>query len=418
MGRKREVLVGLCTLLIVLTACSSSTKSASSSSTSAGNSSATSTGSSGSTPAGAATGSTISVGFICDCTGAEGPYNALKANQGFVDSVNASGGISGHPVKLVVADTTSNPGTAISAAQTLISDHVVAILDDTNFDPGWLPTAKQAGIPVISEVPSGADNATDPNIYPTSQTSDAQAYGAISTVKNAGATNIGMLYCAEAPQCAAYVPLFKATGQQINVPLVYSASVTSTAPNVTAQCLAAQQAHVTSLALEVFSNTDDLATENCNAQGYKPVFVLPGEGLAPKYLSALGDAYILYPERPYWDTTSSGIQAMDAAFNKYEPGLLDSMATPQTAVEGWIGGLLLQTAIKAAGVGASDTVSSATVVKGLQSLQGETLGGLTAPLTYPAGQPHPVDCWFAGRHVSGTTATLLNNGNPVCIPGK
>jgi branched-chain amino acid transport system substrate-binding protein len=41
------------------------------------------------------------------------------------------------------------------------------------------------------------------------------------------------------------------------------------------------------------------------------------------------------------------------------------------------------------------------LVKGLQSLKGDTLDGWAPPLTFAANQPHPVDCWFTTEVKNG-----------------
>ena len=39
-------------------------------------------------------------------------------------------------------------------------------------------------------------------------------------------------------------------------------------------------------------------------------------------------------------------------------------------------------------------ITTAQIKKGLYSLHGATLGGLTPPLTFTKGSPTPIDCWF------------------------
>ena len=62
----------------------------------------------------------------------------------------------------------------------------------------------------------------------------------------------------------------------------------------------------------------------------------------------------------------------------------------------------LQDAAKAGGLGANgSTPTSAQLTTGLQSLKGDTLDGLAPPLTFPAGQAHPVHCWFESAMHNG-----------------
>ena len=49
------------------------------------------------------------------------------------------------------------------------------------------------------------------------------------------------------------MPLIKTAGQSVGVPVVYSASIAATAPNYTAQCVAAKQAGVSAIFIGVLS---------------------------------------------------------------------------------------------------------------------------------------------------------------------
>ena len=57
-------------------------------------------------------------------------------------------------------------------------------------------------------------------------------------------------------------------------------------------------------------------------------------------------------------------------------------------------GKLFQAAAAAGHLGVGGAPTTAEVIKGLDSLNGDTLDGLAPPLTYTAGKPHPVDCWY------------------------
>jgi branched-chain amino acid transport system substrate-binding protein len=109
---------------------------------------------------------------------------------------------------------------------------------------------------------------------------------------------------------------------------------------------------------------------------------------------------------------------MNAAVDKYYPGLRQNPNLwGEFVVLSWPSGLLLEHAVKAGGLGPSDTPSPAEIIKGLQSLKGDTLDGWAPPLTFPAGQPHPVDCWFTARMHNGVSA-LVNNGQLTCANGS
>jgi hypothetical protein len=74
-------------------------------------------------------------------------------------------------------------------------------------------------------------------------------------------------------------------------------------------------------------------------------------------------------------------------------GILKNANYNELAVEGWMSGKLFQAAVAAAHVRVGAAPTAAEVLKGLDSLHGETLDVLAPPLTFTTGKPHPVGCW-------------------------
>ncbi len=108
-------------------------------------------------------------GIICPAVGALAPYKigGLFAITGpasplgtperdtallMEKQINATGGINGHPVKLIIYDTKSTETDTVLAAKNLISQGVVAIVgpSQTGESLALLDTASRAGVPVIS----------------------------------------------------------------------------------------------------------------------------------------------------------------------------------------------------------------------------------------------------------------------------
>src|SRR6185312_9454835 len=114
------------------------------------------------------------------------------------------------------------------------------------------------------------------------QTNDSVIYSSIATAKQAGAKKIAVIYCSESPTCAASLPGLKSAGKALGVPVVYSAGVSATAPNYTAQCLAAKQAGADALFIGDGTNTIDRIATNCTQQGYKPTYITEGAGFEPE----------------------------------------------------------------------------------------------------------------------------------------
>jgi branched-chain amino acid transport system substrate-binding protein len=362
----------------------------------------------------------ITVGLECTCSG---PFGGnLKAAedgyQAFVDTVNASGGINGHHIRLIVKDDQANPGLATSNAQTLISDKVDAIVDMSELDSVWAQTVQASKIPVIGESTDNASFYTYSDFYPESGTSNYASYSVVVAAKNSGATNIAMLYCAEAPVCAQGVPIVQSAGTKLNVPVVYSAAISATAPNYSAQCLAAQQAGATALYIADSPSVDIEVAQDCEQVGYNPIFSIPGVAYGPGVAAASGineNLHAGFTSIPLFATIPE-VKVMEAAYNKYFPGLIANYQASdysQHALTAWSSGLLLQDAVKASKLTRTAKPSAAEIVKGLLSLKGDTLDGMAPPLTFVAGKPHIVDCGFEGNIVDGITS-VGNGGKPVC----
>ncbi len=236
--------------------------------------------------------------------------------------------------------------------------------------------------------------------------------------KQAGATNIGTLYCSEAASCAQSASEIKTAAPKVGIPFVYEAQIAMSAPNYTAQCLAAKQDHVTSIEIGDSSSILARVANDCALQGYNPIWIEEGEGQGPQlFTGAISkNLWAEFNDIP-WYANIPAVQAMNAAVEKYYPGLLNNTATwNELAAYSWPSGILLEDAVKAGGLTASDTPSAAEIVKGLESLHGDTLQGMAPPLTFAAGKPHPVDCWFTSKIVNGVK-TIVNNGQVSCENG-
>jgi branched-chain amino acid transport system substrate-binding protein len=355
-----------------------------------------------------AKGTPIKVGFICSCSGlgAFGGYDALAEDVylAWADAVNASGGINGHRVQVITEDDASNPSTADSVAQTLIADHVVAIADMSLNDAAFAPVVEAAKIPVVGVFTAGATFDTNPDFYPQGTTDNSIFPAIVATTKTAGATNISNFYCAEESTCAMGAPLVTAAGKQAGVPDVYNEAISFAAPNYTAPCVAADQKHVAALFIADIPAVIMKVASDCAVQDFKPIYVIDGETFSMDLAAAptlKQNLWAMFTDLPFYANTPA-VRAFDAAMDRYYPGKRENASVlDEDAFMAWISGKLLQDAIKAGSLTVHDTPSASEVKKGLTSLKGDTVGGLTPPLTFAAGKTHHIDCWFEGRVQNG-----------------
>jgi Periplasmic binding protein len=204
--------------------------------------------------------------------------------------------------------------------------------------------------------------------------------------------------------CAQALPLLRTTGETSGLPLVYQAEVSATAPNYTAQCVAAQQKHVAAAQIGNVTPVAQKIGANCNQQGYDPIYVSEGAMFGSPFVTTAGlknNSWFEFADQPYFADIPA-YRAMDAAVDKYYPGLRSNASEwAEQSTFSWPSGILLQDAVKAGGLGPSDVPSAAEIVTGLVSLKGDTLQGTAPPLTFASGQAHKVDCWFVGRVQGG-----------------
>jgi branched-chain amino acid transport system substrate-binding protein len=320
-------------------------------------------------------------------------------------------------VQLTTVDDQLTPAVSISAAQTLIGDHVDAIVDDSLLGVVWGSAVEKANIPVVGGYSQDPPNDSSPDFYPAGETLAAGPAADILTAKQAGATTFGYLYCAEVASCATTAQALKAAAQKYGVSDVYNASIAGTAPNYTAQCVAAQQAHVQSMFIGSAVQVLERVEADCVKQGFSPIIIGPGtqySGIWPTTAGLKTNSWFNFTNIPYFADTPA-VQAMNAAVDKYYPGIRnDPVNWVEQSVSLWASGLLLQDALKGGGLTASSTPSPAMIVQGLTSLNGDTLQGMAPPLTFPAGKTHTIDCWFPAKLQNGVT-TVLNNGNYTCL---
>ena len=201
-GRARlaahTVTIGAVAAMVLTAAACSSSSSGGGSTSSAPAAGASAGGASGSAGAGSATGSPIEIGSIIDQTGVDATSGtAQKAGMDyFVQQLNASGGINGHPLKVTYCDAASTPQGAAQCAQQFanLSSHVV--LTQTSDPPtrGALPHLTNV---VVVDVDPILLPKSDTNVFQATAAGSVIATALISAVKKSGLHTLGVLYTSD-----------------------------------------------------------------------------------------------------------------------------------------------------------------------------------------------------------------------------
>ena len=375
--------------------------------------------SSSSAGGGAASGSPVKIGFICSCTGPLASSVAIgrPAYDSWVKAQNAKGGLNGHPIELIVKDDAENPGNSVAMVHELVEqDKVIALVSISNADQAWADYVTSKNIPVVGGNVSSLLLFTNPLFFSPGQTTDSLPISVMTGAKKVGASKVAVVYCAESPICQQLVDPTQKAATQVGVTVSYITGVPAAAPNYTAQCLAAKQSGATAFFVAHAVSVVQAVADSCTKQGYNPTFIAQDGAVAQSFATApgLSDGFLgVQTNLPFSVTDTPEAQRMIAAFKQYNPSMLTDPNYNEIVVEEWASGLMLELAAARGNLGATPT--SQQILDGLHTFNKETLNGMAPGLTFKAGQPNPVPCWFWQGTKDGKF-TLPYGPNPECAP--
>jgi branched-chain amino acid transport system substrate-binding protein len=346
------------------------------------------------------------------------PAPGKPAIVAWVKWVNAHGGVNGHPVKLIQKDNRNDQAQAVSLVKELVEqDHVAAFVSnqDGSLNAGYADYLKEKGIPVLGGAIFTLEPwVSNPMFFPQGLTAIPDITALIDIAKKAGYKKLGSLACSEAPQCAAANSLVKSLTNKGGLSYEYGGLVSSTAPDYTANCLAAKQAGADMLLLLVATADEgNKIADDCARQNYKPGWILPGEAVGPGYLqsSAFNNAFNAAGVQP-WFSTDPSMKDFNAAMKKYAKINFKTTEEPLNAVDAWVSGLMLQKAVELSGATGLPTTSD--IVAGLAKFNNETLGGMAGGLTFTNPANKDQGCYFTIK-IKNKKFTLPDGAKPSCV---
>ena len=323
-----------------------------------------------------------------------GGLNALRS---WVASINASGGLGGHQVRLEVADDGTDPARHRALVQEFVERRgVVAFVYNAAVFSG------QASVEYLGarKIPVVGGSGTEP-WYTTSPmfftqiiagevAIEATTASYARSAKAANLTKMGLVTCSDGVQVcedtARSVPRYAA---KYGVKLAYQGKASLAAPDFTANCLAARNAGVEILYLALDANSYQRFGRSCTSVDYHPLYgiaqpvMLAEVARDPNLQGSPGVSYTA----PFFLDANPAVAEFHRAMSQYAAGV----PLTGSASLGWSAAKLLQ----AAAGRLSPTPTSADILEGVWSLNGEDLGGLTAPLRFRRDGPTvpPVCYW-------------------------
>ncbi len=342
------------------------------------------------------TGAPIKIGWLGQIVGGQEDLDGYGAFTAWVDWTNAHGGINGHPIQLFLKREPGDAGMALVDAKQLLGDGIIGLVDADGNDAAWGSVVMASGIPVFVTTNATATFSNTTDAFTTVNGELVSPTEEILAAKKIGANKVAVVYCTEFSACSQAVPYYAAVGKKYGVTVPFSAAVSASAPNYTAQCLGAKQAGANGLFIADTSDTGLRVLQNCAKQGYAPHLVESGGAWAKSFVGAPGTNGMIAAEAnvPFFDTKVPGIRTMTDAFNKYEPSLTKSPAYNDEAVFQWTTGLLIAAAANAGKVGTANPVTPGALRNGVYALHSTTLGGMVPTLTFTQGKPEANNCFF------------------------
>ncbi|HWE68159.1 MAG TPA: ABC transporter substrate-binding protein [Acidimicrobiales bacterium] len=344
----------------------------------------------------------VNIGTVGTYSGVIGAVdqNSAVPVQVWADYANACGGLDGHQVKLFTADDGGDPSTAVSETQQMVqTDHVIAFVGDFAVLTGPAEDAylEQNKIPEIGGDGVSTVYYADNMWFPVTTDFNDLGLAALGAAKKAGTTKLAVFYCVELPTlCGATATVVENNATAQGMTDVLNAPVSLTQPSFAAQCSQAQSAGANVIFSLVDSAGQVREADNCaTAANFHPSYIsisLSANSDQPSDANLQG-LFITVGSFPWTDNTTPAEKTFQAQTVKYAPSELLNA----TSSADWASGILAMQA--AAGNLSASNPTSAQILKGLYSIKNNTLGGLTAPLTFTNnGQPPTkISCYFAAQ---------------------
>jgi branched-chain amino acid transport system substrate-binding protein len=400
----RIVVVAVAASALALSACGSSKSSSSSTTTASGGASSTTAQSTTGT-----SGSPYVIGEIGSTNSAAAGFEEWrKGVLAYFDTVNASGGVNGHPIQMNFKDdATFDTQNEVSYYNQLTQGHALAIMGLTldSSIPVIAAKGEADGVPII--LGSGAEHAVVSPVkqYEYGFTPDfrqhIQAMAGAASQTGVKKVAIIVIDSSESRDATAYAK--QVLPSQYGITVVSAQYTPPTATDFSAQVQAAQQAGAQAILTIESPSSTILVAHAMQAQKYTvPVYGVEADTGVASSMATLGATYVaVAPEKI--DSTTAGFQAASQAAQKYGFASVLSLA-PGQFLNGWVAGQVVAKALSGCG---SSCTSSKQLNTALGQVSGLDTGGLTPSLSLSASDHNLIGTEYSwqvknGSQVAGT----------------
>lgn len=367
-------------------------------------------------------GSPLKIGQVTTASGLVGQNlgSAIPTLAVWAKYVNASGGLACHPVQVYSEDDGSDPGRSQSevgdmkqwGAQVLVGDFVPLSMS------GFRTGIDQAGLPVVGGDVATTDWWADPLLYPVGTYIDALAYGAAEPWVKQGRKKIAVVYCVESSACPPFNAGIRRYAALYGDQVVYSAQVSITAPDYTAQCQNAKNAGAQVFSMMLDGASIDRIARSCAGVGLTIPFAIHSLGAnfdrSDPNVRAM-TVTLANSAAPWFLNSTPGLAAFQDAMRTYDPSLVLNSAASST----WASAMILTAAIDQLGPSAqTENLTTAVIRQALAKMHSNTANGMVAPTSFsPSEGPNPKNyCFFPTTFGSNGIFSAPDGAAPQCLP--
>src|SRR5581483_9231364 len=321
--------------------------------------------------------SPVNVGSICECSGPAGASTGpgIASNQLVVKWINDNGGLNGHPIKLFVADSNSDPNRYFSLLKQMVEEnHVIAFLGmmaplTVNAGDKYL---REKGIPVI-----GGDGAhglwfQSPVLFFPGPSYTTQSVATARLAVTLGTPKVAMFYCAEAQPCQVGRDALHSKLKDEKAPqaeIVYEAKVSLAQPDFSAECLQAKSKGAQAVIVFVDAAAASRATRSCIQQGFRPQWLT--SPLTSAHADDPNNDNMMNPVAvfPWFLDETPAQHLFHEVIKKYNPSITVNATTSVV----WVAGQML---LQAARNLPADNPTAQDLMNGMYTIQHNGFDGL------------------------------------------
>jgi branched-chain amino acid transport system substrate-binding protein len=340
----------------------------------------------------------------------------LNALQAWVAATNAAGGLGGHQVRLVTADDGTDPARHRALVQELVERRgVVAFVYNAAVFSGHASVSylEQKRIPVVGGSGTEPWYTTSPMFFTQIIAGEVAIEATVASyarsAKAMGLSKMGLITCSDGVAvCDDTARVAPGYIKKYGLQLAYQGKASLAQPDFTANCLAARNEGAEILYLALDANSYARFGKGCASVGYKPRYgiaqpvMLAELATDPNLQGSPGVSYTA----PFFFGANPAIGRFQQAMAKY------AAKAPLTgsASLGWSAAELLGAAARHLPA----TPTSADILEGVWALNGDDLGGLTAPLRFKRDAPTVPSVCYWQVVVADNRYQTPDNGQRYC----